>query len=169
MRKALTAPHEHFPRGGVSALCTGGWSWGGPGVKWVSKMLCIPGSPHPTTNHWKSQHPFHGRLTSNMVCKHCEHQVSDRPSRHSGGRFGQCAGRGLHWAAVVWAGRCWEDSSAVTCRCAQAASAPEAAQLLRRQTAGPRSLSALGGTADLRSDRDFALQLRVLPFFMEKS
>ncbi|XP_057268901.1 ubiquitin carboxyl-terminal hydrolase 30 isoform X3 [Pezoporus wallicus] len=25
-------------------------------------------------NHWKSPHPFHGRLTSNMVCKHCEHQ-----------------------------------------------------------------------------------------------
>nr|5OHK_A Chain A, Ubiquitin carboxyl-terminal hydrolase 30 [Homo sapiens] len=25
-------------------------------------------------SHWKSQHPFHGRLTSNMVCKHCEHQ-----------------------------------------------------------------------------------------------
>ncbi|XP_006894891.1 PREDICTED: ubiquitin carboxyl-terminal hydrolase 30 [Elephantulus edwardii] len=32
------------------------------------------GSPHPTSTHWKSQHPFHGRLTSNMVCKHCEHQ-----------------------------------------------------------------------------------------------
>ncbi|XP_063470559.1 ubiquitin carboxyl-terminal hydrolase 30 isoform X3 [Symphalangus syndactylus] len=32
------------------------------------------GSPHPISNHWKSQHPFHGRLTSNMVCKHCEHQ-----------------------------------------------------------------------------------------------
>ncbi|XP_068845670.1 ubiquitin carboxyl-terminal hydrolase 30 isoform X1 [Capricornis sumatraensis] len=32
------------------------------------------GSPHPASNHWKSQHPFHGRLTSNMVCKHCEHQ-----------------------------------------------------------------------------------------------
>ncbi|XP_004691014.1 PREDICTED: ubiquitin carboxyl-terminal hydrolase 30 isoform X2 [Condylura cristata] len=32
------------------------------------------GSPHPTSSHWKSQHPFHGRLTSNMVCKHCEHQ-----------------------------------------------------------------------------------------------
>ncbi|NXR52352.1 UBP30 hydrolase, partial [Hippolais icterina] len=28
----------------------------------------------PVSNHWKSQHPFHGRLTSNMVCKHCEHQ-----------------------------------------------------------------------------------------------
>lgn len=39
------------------------------------KMFCVPGSPHPTSNHWKSQHPFHGRLTSNMVCKHCEHQV----------------------------------------------------------------------------------------------
>ncbi|KAF5929194.1 hypothetical protein HPG69_019215 [Diceros bicornis minor] len=32
------------------------------------------GSPYPMSNHWKSQHPFHGRLTSNMVCKHCEHQ-----------------------------------------------------------------------------------------------
>ncbi|RLV99795.1 hypothetical protein DV515_00009375 [Chloebia gouldiae] len=28
----------------------------------------------PMSNHWKTQHPFHGRLTSNMVCKHCEHQ-----------------------------------------------------------------------------------------------
>ncbi|XP_037012069.2 ubiquitin carboxyl-terminal hydrolase 30 isoform X2 [Artibeus jamaicensis] len=32
------------------------------------------GAPHPTSGHWKPQHPFHGRLTSNMVCKHCEHQ-----------------------------------------------------------------------------------------------
>ncbi|XP_073917263.1 ubiquitin carboxyl-terminal hydrolase 30 isoform X2 [Castor canadensis] len=35
---------------------------------------CTRGSPHPLSLHWKSQHPFHGRLTSNMVCKHCEHQ-----------------------------------------------------------------------------------------------
>nr|XP_054501491.1 ubiquitin carboxyl-terminal hydrolase 30 isoform X3 [Agelaius phoeniceus] len=33
------------------------------------------GSLPPVSNHWKSQHPFHGRLTSNMVCKHCEHQL----------------------------------------------------------------------------------------------
>ncbi|XP_008937070.1 PREDICTED: ubiquitin carboxyl-terminal hydrolase 30 [Merops nubicus] len=32
------------------------------------------GSLPPMSEHWKSQHPFHGRLTSNMVCKHCEHQ-----------------------------------------------------------------------------------------------
>ncbi|KFQ25728.1 Ubiquitin carboxyl-terminal hydrolase 30, partial [Mesitornis unicolor] len=32
------------------------------------------GSLPPMSSHWKSQHPFHGRLTSNMVCKHCEHQ-----------------------------------------------------------------------------------------------
>ncbi|KAF6083485.1 ubiquitin specific peptidase 30 [Phyllostomus discolor] len=32
------------------------------------------GAPHPVSGHWKPQHPFHGRLTSNMVCKHCEHQ-----------------------------------------------------------------------------------------------
>ncbi|XP_009076126.1 PREDICTED: ubiquitin carboxyl-terminal hydrolase 30, partial [Acanthisitta chloris] len=32
------------------------------------------GTLPPMANHWKSQHPFHGRLTSNMVCKHCEHQ-----------------------------------------------------------------------------------------------
>ncbi|NXX75157.1 UBP30 hydrolase, partial [Urocolius indicus] len=32
------------------------------------------GSLPPVSHHWKSQHPFHGRLTSNMVCKHCEHQ-----------------------------------------------------------------------------------------------
>ncbi|XP_055511354.1 ubiquitin carboxyl-terminal hydrolase 30-like isoform X4 [Leucoraja erinacea] len=30
--------------------------------------LLLPPSP------WKSQHPFHGRLTSNMVCKQCEQQ-----------------------------------------------------------------------------------------------
>ncbi|XP_051489831.1 ubiquitin carboxyl-terminal hydrolase 30 isoform X2 [Apus apus] len=34
----------------------------------------VSGSLPPVSNHWKSQHPFHGRLTSNMVCKHCEHQ-----------------------------------------------------------------------------------------------
>ncbi|NXI34831.1 UBP30 hydrolase, partial [Galbula dea] len=32
------------------------------------------GSLPPVSKHWKCQHPFHGRLTSNMVCKHCEHQ-----------------------------------------------------------------------------------------------
>ncbi|KAK2522856.1 Usp30 [Columba guinea] len=32
------------------------------------------GSLPPVSDHWRSQHPFHGRLTSNMVCKHCEHQ-----------------------------------------------------------------------------------------------
>ncbi|KFP92715.1 Ubiquitin carboxyl-terminal hydrolase 30, partial [Apaloderma vittatum] len=32
------------------------------------------GSLPSVSHHWKSQHPFHGRLTSNMVCKHCEHQ-----------------------------------------------------------------------------------------------
>uniref|UniRef100_A0A8C3H3K8 Ubiquitin carboxyl-terminal hydrolase n=1 Tax=Corvus moneduloides TaxID=1196302 RepID=A0A8C3H3K8_CORMO len=36
--------------------------------------FCVAGSLPPVSNHWKSQHPFHGRLTSNMVCKHCEHQ-----------------------------------------------------------------------------------------------
>uniref|UniRef100_A0A6I8R9E6 Ubiquitin carboxyl-terminal hydrolase n=1 Tax=Xenopus tropicalis TaxID=8364 RepID=A0A6I8R9E6_XENTR len=29
---------------------------------------------YPIPSQWKSQHPFHGRLTSNMVCKHCQHQ-----------------------------------------------------------------------------------------------
>ncbi|CAN2390686.1 protein K6-linked deubiquitination, partial [Pristimantis euphronides] len=29
---------------------------------------------NPIPRQWKSQHPFHGRLTSNMVCKHCQHQ-----------------------------------------------------------------------------------------------
>ncbi|XP_060106379.1 ubiquitin carboxyl-terminal hydrolase 30 [Heteronotia binoei] len=31
-------------------------------------------TPHSVSNHWKLQHPFHGRLTSNMICKHCRHQ-----------------------------------------------------------------------------------------------
>ncbi|XP_060048916.1 ubiquitin carboxyl-terminal hydrolase 30 isoform X2 [Erinaceus europaeus] len=32
------------------------------------------GSPHPMAAQWKSRHPFCGRLSSNMVCKHCAHQ-----------------------------------------------------------------------------------------------
>lgn len=35
----------------------------------AAPLHCIP-SP------WKSPHPFHGRLTSNMSCKRCEQQVS---------------------------------------------------------------------------------------------
>uniref|UniRef100_A0A3B4B3L6 Ubiquitin carboxyl-terminal hydrolase 30 n=1 Tax=Periophthalmus magnuspinnatus TaxID=409849 RepID=A0A3B4B3L6_9GOBI len=30
---------------------------------------------HPIPSTWKFQHPFHGRLTSNMSCKRCEHLV----------------------------------------------------------------------------------------------
>ncbi|MGH0144488.1 UNVERIFIED_CONTAM: hypothetical protein FKN15_003406 [Acipenser sinensis] len=33
------------------------------------------GPLHPLPNSWQSQHPFHGRLTSNMVCKRCDQQV----------------------------------------------------------------------------------------------
>ncbi|XP_074062191.1 ubiquitin carboxyl-terminal hydrolase 30 isoform X3 [Macrotis lagotis] len=41
----------------------------------LQQISCrIRGAPHPMSSAWKSQHPFHGRLTSNMVCKHCEHQ-----------------------------------------------------------------------------------------------
>ncbi|XP_043830825.1 ubiquitin carboxyl-terminal hydrolase 30 isoform X2 [Dromiciops gliroides] len=41
----------------------------------LQQISCrIRGAPHPMSSTWKSQHPFHGRLTSNMVCKHCEHQ-----------------------------------------------------------------------------------------------
>ncbi|MEE6508221.1 hypothetical protein FKM82_019792, partial [Ascaphus truei] len=32
------------------------------------------GPLHLIPSQWTSQHPFHGRLTSNMVCKHCQHQ-----------------------------------------------------------------------------------------------
>ncbi|XP_033025118.1 ubiquitin carboxyl-terminal hydrolase 30 isoform X1 [Lacerta agilis] len=40
------------------------------------KQICsrTRGPPPPVLSHWKLQHPFHGRLTSNMVCKHCKHQ-----------------------------------------------------------------------------------------------
>ncbi|MBN3316684.1 UBP30 hydrolase, partial [Atractosteus spatula] len=39
------------------------------------KVTCRSRGPlHPLPNPWKSQHPFHGRLTSNMVCKRCEQQ-----------------------------------------------------------------------------------------------
>ncbi|KAM4577249.1 ubiquitin carboxyl-terminal hydrolase 30 isoform 2-T2 [Odontesthes bonariensis] len=38
-------------------------------------MACISRAPlHPIPSPWKSQHPFHGRLTSNMSCKRCEIQ-----------------------------------------------------------------------------------------------
>ncbi|XP_073528595.1 ubiquitin carboxyl-terminal hydrolase 30 [Phyllobates terribilis] len=34
----------------------------------------IRGVLNPIPRQWKTQHPFHGRLTSNMICKHCQHQ-----------------------------------------------------------------------------------------------
>ncbi|XP_029366749.1 ubiquitin carboxyl-terminal hydrolase 30 isoform X1 [Echeneis naucrates] len=38
-------------------------------------MTCRSRAPlHPIPNPWKFQHPFHGRLTSNMSCKRCEQQ-----------------------------------------------------------------------------------------------
>ncbi|XP_031164618.1 ubiquitin carboxyl-terminal hydrolase 30 isoform X2 [Sander lucioperca] len=38
-------------------------------------MTCRSRAPlHPIPSPWKSQHPFHGRLTSNMSCKRCEQQ-----------------------------------------------------------------------------------------------
>ncbi|XP_047238611.1 ubiquitin carboxyl-terminal hydrolase 30 isoform X2 [Girardinichthys multiradiatus] len=38
-------------------------------------VACISRAPlHPIPGPWKFQHPFHGRLTSNMWCKRCEIQ-----------------------------------------------------------------------------------------------
>uniref|UniRef100_A0A1A7YBR9 Ubiquitin carboxyl-terminal hydrolase n=1 Tax=Iconisemion striatum TaxID=60296 RepID=A0A1A7YBR9_9TELE len=38
-------------------------------------LACISRAPlHPIPDPWKFHHPFHGRLTSNMSCKHCEIQ-----------------------------------------------------------------------------------------------
>ncbi|XP_028312269.1 ubiquitin carboxyl-terminal hydrolase 30 isoform X2 [Gouania willdenowi] len=38
-------------------------------------MTCRSRAPlHPIPSLWKFQHPFHGRLTSNMSCKRCELQ-----------------------------------------------------------------------------------------------
>nr|XP_033474506.1 ubiquitin carboxyl-terminal hydrolase 30 isoform X1 [Epinephelus lanceolatus] len=38
-------------------------------------MTCRSRAPlHPIPSPWKCQHPFHGRLTSNMSCKRCEQQ-----------------------------------------------------------------------------------------------
>ncbi|XP_008274804.1 ubiquitin carboxyl-terminal hydrolase 30 isoform X2 [Stegastes partitus] len=38
-------------------------------------MTCRSRAPlHPIPSPWKFQHPFHGRLTSNMSCKRCELQ-----------------------------------------------------------------------------------------------
>ncbi|XP_043924457.1 ubiquitin carboxyl-terminal hydrolase 30 isoform X2 [Protopterus annectens] len=43
------------------------------------KLRCRSRGPlHPLPKHWKSQHPFHGRLTSIMVCKCCEQQCPVR-------------------------------------------------------------------------------------------
>ncbi|KAJ7309850.1 hypothetical protein JRQ81_007924 [Phrynocephalus forsythii] len=40
------------------------------------KQICCRtrGSPLPLPSHWKLPHPFHGRLTSNTVCKQCQRQ-----------------------------------------------------------------------------------------------
>ncbi|KFO95824.1 Ubiquitin carboxyl-terminal hydrolase 30, partial [Calypte anna] len=45
-----------------------------PEIKQKQIICRTRGSLPPVSSHWKAQHPFHGRLTSNMVCKHCEHQ-----------------------------------------------------------------------------------------------
>ncbi|CAB1414262.1 unnamed protein product [Pleuronectes platessa] len=40
-----------------------------------NSMTCRSRAPlHPIPSPWKCHHPFHGRLTSNMSCKRCEHQ-----------------------------------------------------------------------------------------------
>ncbi|XP_075391071.1 ubiquitin carboxyl-terminal hydrolase 30 [Tenrec ecaudatus] len=40
-----------------------------------TQITCrTPGPVPPPASHFTSPHPFHGRLTSNMVCKHCDHQ-----------------------------------------------------------------------------------------------
>ncbi|XP_051923740.1 ubiquitin carboxyl-terminal hydrolase 30 [Hippocampus zosterae] len=39
------------------------------------RRTCRSRAPlHPIPSPWKFQHPFHGRLTSNMLCKRCEQQ-----------------------------------------------------------------------------------------------
>ncbi|XP_042298029.1 ubiquitin carboxyl-terminal hydrolase 30 isoform X2 [Sceloporus undulatus] len=52
------------------------------------------GSLHPLSSHWKLQHPFHGRLTSNMVCKHCKH--------HSPLRYDTFDSLSLSIPAAMW-------------------------------------------------------------------
>ncbi|KAB5528317.1 hypothetical protein PHYPO_G00138870 [Pangasianodon hypophthalmus] len=40
-----------------------------------NSMSCWSRGPlHPIPNLWRTQHPFHGRLTSYMACKRCERQ-----------------------------------------------------------------------------------------------
>lgn len=41
----------------------------------MSFFDCFAAPLHPIPNPWKFQHPFHGRLTSNMLCKRCGQQV----------------------------------------------------------------------------------------------
>ncbi|XP_060762697.1 ubiquitin carboxyl-terminal hydrolase 30-like isoform X2 [Neoarius graeffei] len=40
-----------------------------------NSISCLSRGPlQPIPNLWRTQHPFHGRLTSYMACKHCERQ-----------------------------------------------------------------------------------------------
>lgn len=83
--KNVNKPPINYSSVGQKKMCFGAinfvpsvglecWKWMGGKSKGNSNF-CVAGSLPPVSNHWKSQHPFHGRLTSNMVCKHCEHQV----------------------------------------------------------------------------------------------
>ncbi|TSR04287.1 Ubiquitin carboxyl-terminal hydrolase 30 [Bagarius yarrelli] len=40
----------------------------------ISVSCWSRGPLHPIPDLWRTQHPFHGRLTSYMACKRCEHQ-----------------------------------------------------------------------------------------------
>ncbi|ETE71617.1 Ubiquitin carboxyl-terminal hydrolase 30, partial [Ophiophagus hannah] len=40
----------------------------------VANEFYFVGPLYPVPNRWKRQHPFNGRLTSHMVCKHCKQQ-----------------------------------------------------------------------------------------------
>lgn len=52
-----------------------------PLVPNVSPSTDSPGPLHPVPNLWRTQHPFHGRLTSYMACKRCERQVFTQHAR----------------------------------------------------------------------------------------
>ncbi|KAG7274711.1 hypothetical protein CRUP_021152 [Coryphaenoides rupestris] len=46
-----------------------------PRVSHLFDVESLEATPlHPIPSPWKLQHPFHGRLTSNMLCKRCKHQ-----------------------------------------------------------------------------------------------
>lgn len=58
-------------------------------IPFITMTFYVAAPLHPIPSPWKFQHPFHGRLTSNMSCKHCDQQVSLCQAHDQ--KFGSCS------------------------------------------------------------------------------